>query len=546
MSTEADKKAINVQRVQKSVAKKMAQMNEQEKHEYQLKKKEINRKGQANYVAKKARLAEEAIKVAVAEGAQALFEQMKEETVAAAVKERAPAMYARELKAAIAGEVIDKAMAIAKEMFAKDDRNNSVSAIGHQQIADNTDNDDVNNQDIVSVEEQIDNMTGQFPEYIRGTLVLPNKTWHGEDKLVVEVLSSLSDYLRDNWHSEQLSFIEKIGSNGENLHMNGLRKLNGNRYEFFISVQDHFASAFRWILKLSEENRLNKTGQLDEPYLFALTESIIRFATKRARLVPALSDLNFELQNFGYIVSMGNATQQDVHIDLGKHTHFQLGMLCSEDSHLTCEYTDVVPLVINEAVPLLSQIWNDLPTGLANKLYKKKGIPQLVESFGGLLCSKLYRVNKQTADNKLPLGTLLCTPGKVPHCGPQVSGKNSLRAVLFFTATPKDDTAYNPETQYCRTTLVAEFLIATWPHLTHDERTYMLYKWKTIGLDNDIDAVDVNLNHQHLKVMAKALAKKKGKSLETLISKLANEKTWDKTVGEKKWMDESYSYVIPK
>jgi hypothetical protein len=259
-----------------------------------------------------------------------------------------------------------------------------------------------------------------------------------------------------------------------------------------------------------------------------------------------LSDLNFELQNFGYIVSKGNATQQDVHIDLGKISHYQLGMLCSNDAHLTCEYTDVMPLVVDEDVPLLSQIWNDLPTGLATKLYKEEGIPELVECFGGLSCSQLNQVNKQNAINKMPVGTLLCTPGRVPHCGPQVTGKNSLRAVLFFTATPKDDTAYNPETQYCRTTLVAEFLIATWPVLTPDERTYMLYKWKTIGLDNNIDAVDVNLNHKHLKVMAKALAKKKGKTLETLISKLANETTWDKTLGAKRWMDVSYSYVVPK
>jgi hypothetical protein len=164
-------------------------------------------------------------------------------------------------------------------------------------------------------------------------------------------------------------------------------------------------------------------------------------------------------------------------------------MLCSNDAHLTSEYTDVMPLVIDEDVPLLSQIWNDLPKGLVDKLYGEDGVPELVKSFGGLLCSKLKRVNAQNFDNKLPLGSLLCLPGRVPHCGPQVTGKNSLRAVLFFTATPKDDSAvYNPETQFCRTTLVAEFLIATWVDLTPDERTYMLYKWKTIGLDNDIDA----------------------------------------------------------
>jgi hypothetical protein len=183
-------------------------------------------------------------------------------------------------------------------------------------------------------------------------------------------------------------------------------------------------------------------------------------------------------------------------------------MLCSNDAHLTCEYTDVMPLVIDEALPLLSQIWNDLPTGLVAKFYKEEGIPELVESFGGLLCSELNQVNKQNAINKMPVGTLLCMPGRVPHCGPKVVGKNSLRAVLFFTATPKDDSAYNPEIQFCRTTLVAEFMIVAWPKLTPQERTYMLYKWKSIGLDNDIDAVDVNLNHQHLKVMAKVLAKK--------------------------------------
>jgi hypothetical protein len=81
--TEADKKALNVQRVQKSVAKRMAQMNDEEKNEYKLKKKEINRKGQANYVAKKARLAEEAFKAAVAGKAQVLFDSRNEEAIEA-------------------------------------------------------------------------------------------------------------------------------------------------------------------------------------------------------------------------------------------------------------------------------------------------------------------------------------------------------------------------------------------------------------------------------------------------------------------------------
>jgi hypothetical protein len=47
-------------------------------------------------------------------------------------------------------------------------------------------------------------------------------------------------------------------------------------------------------------------------------------------------------------------------------------------------------------------------------------------------------------------------------------------------------------------------------------------------------------------VMAKALSKKKGKSLDNLIRKLANEKTWDDTLGTERWMDVNFSYVVPK
>jgi hypothetical protein len=209
MSTEADKKALNVQRVQKSVAKKLAQMNDEQKNEYKIKKKEINQKGQANFVAKKARLAEEAFKAAVAEGAQVLFETRNEDAIEAAVKERAQALYDTELKASLAGEVLDKAMSLAQAMFANADCNANNSAVGITAPSVAV-NDVANNQGPTSVSDQIDDVTGQFPQYNRGTLVLPNKTWIGEDKGVVDVLTNLSDYLRDNWNSEQLAFIEKI------------------------------------------------------------------------------------------------------------------------------------------------------------------------------------------------------------------------------------------------------------------------------------------------------------------------------------------------
>jgi hypothetical protein len=130
MSTLAEKKALNVQRVQKSVAKSMALMNDEEKVAYKLKKKEIDRKGHANYVAKKARLAEEATNAAVAEKAQALFDSRNEEAIEAAVNERAHALYETEMKEKYDRDVIVKAMAIAQAMIARAN-NATVSNVGN-------------------------------------------------------------------------------------------------------------------------------------------------------------------------------------------------------------------------------------------------------------------------------------------------------------------------------------------------------------------------------------------------------------------------------
>jgi hypothetical protein len=152
MLTEADKKAMNVKRVQK-LAKKLAQIK--------IKKQDANQKGQANFVARKARLAEEAYKTAVAEGAQVQFETGNEEAIEAAVKDRAQVLYDTELKASVERDVLAKAMSLAQAMLANADNAND-SIVGNTENAAAADNDDVNNQGPTSVEEQIDNVTGQF------------------------------------------------------------------------------------------------------------------------------------------------------------------------------------------------------------------------------------------------------------------------------------------------------------------------------------------------------------------------------------------------
>jgi hypothetical protein len=117
MLTEQNKKAMNVKRGQKCIANKLAKMTDQQKHDWKLKQKEANRKGQANFAAKKARLAEEAFQVAETEGTPALYEARNKEVFQAAVLVGAQALYDAELKATLAHEVTKKSMSLAKAMF---------------------------------------------------------------------------------------------------------------------------------------------------------------------------------------------------------------------------------------------------------------------------------------------------------------------------------------------------------------------------------------------------------------------------------------------
>ena len=116
----------------------------------------------------------------------------------------------------------------------------------------------------------------------------------------------------------------------------------------------------------------------------------------------------------------------------------------------------------------------------------------------------------------VPFETVLCLPGRVMHCGLKMTAKDKLRAVIFFTATPKTDIAlaYNSDTQYCRSTIFHDILVHSWLALNSTMKAYMLTKWTEVGLRHDShDAIELNIKHKHLIVIAKALKKTKKKAL---------------------------------
>jgi hypothetical protein len=123
---------------------------------------------------------------------------------------------------------------------------------------------------------------------------------------------------------------------------------------------------------------------------------------------------------------------------------------------------------------------------------------------------------------------------------------------MFFTATPIEERgkAYDSDTQYCRSTLIHDFLYHSWPELSGTEKKYMLTKWTEVGLRKDsTDAITKNMNHKHLIVIALAITNtKKGSNNEKkMISRIADDSTWNNINDVKTWwQDVNAIYTVPK
>jgi hypothetical protein len=151
---------------------------------------------------------------------------------------------------------------------------------------------------------------------------------------------------------------------------------------------------------------------------------------------------------------------------------------------LTSEYKcDDTCNVVQEG-DKLSTIWADLPQGIQARIDKYPFIQKPLDGFGPLLSG---RIKKLETSNMVTFGTMLCLPGRVMHCAPEVTQKTQLRAFMFFTATPNEDqeNTCSSETQYCRTTIIQDIIVYAWPLLSPTEKQYMVTKWTEVGLSVD-------------------------------------------------------------
>ena len=392
----------------------------------------------------------------------------------------------------------------------------------------------------------------RMPKYDLGEVSLCPKSLEGCMAQAAKVLQGISKYLDKHWNSDQMKELLDVASSNSPTSITGIRSITGNRYELYVRVKNCTPAGFYTLLRYSEKHRrADPSLVLTEEDLCELVGLIVGFATFRARqlMIPIYS-----FQNFAYIVSFGEVEQQDVHIDLSDENHIQLGMLCSPIGDLTSEFRCVDREFKHMTGDDLSTLWLDLPKGLQVKLDQFPEVQKLLDGFGPLLSPpSIKKVGQET--DMVSFGTIISLPGRVMHCGPKVTKQNKetktnlVRSILFFTGTPNDEvgSAYDSDTQYCRSTIIHDILLFSWPLLTKKEKKYMLTKWVEVGLSNDSnDAITVNMSHRDLKVIAKALKETPRNQVKQLIRLIANDLVWTNEDCPDKWEEtEGEAYKIP-
>ena len=394
---------------------------------------------------------------------------------------------------------------------------------------------------------KLTNVTSELPLYDKGKLYRCPNLLKGENAMAAIILEGLSEFLQEEWHSLERNELSPLA----NLSLpstTGIRKITGGRYEFYVLVKGSTPAAFKTLLQYSEKLR-RKDPHLDlsDDDLGKLIGMIVGFATERAR--SCMIDSSYVFQNFAYIVSFGVSAEQDVHIDLGYADQYQMGILCTPKGQLTLEYTSEGSQDTVEQGEKLSKVWKHMPIGMNAKLDKMPEIQELIDGFGSLLSSSIKKVDEKAS--MVTFGDMLTLPGRVMHCAPSVMEEKQLRSVLFLTATHETQlaSAYDSETQYCRSTIIHDILFHSWPSLNPKEKCYILAKWVQVALRQDSeDAILVNMNHQHLIVIASALKKETNeRNLNSLILRIANDPRWKRKNHRQSWYNENDKvYKIPK
>jgi hypothetical protein len=341
------------------------------------------------------------------------------------------------------------------------------------------------------------------------------------------------------------------GEWAQSQHTSGIRRLNGDRFELYLVkgrnngnrsicsvLTDVLNDIMSEIVALEDTNN-HRYWYRNFPFHFendvkTILNCMINHANYQADNT-AVTTRDFVYENHAIIVTFGQVTKQDNHIDLDDIASHQFGFVMSDMSPPTTHYISNQSLLpvqpeacFLDKEPDLKQIVCSIPV-----------CQELINKFGLVLMRPHYRDGPH--DTLLPKGSIMSLPSREIHCGPQ---STLPRAVMFFTGHPKNGgSQYDDDVQYCGTSLIGDLLVHSWLLLSCEQRKYMLTRWYDLGLSRDEYGL-LHLRHQHVIVMGQAIkdAKDSNKRV-ALIKKMSKSTIWNKDVGKSRWNDTDYPYI---
>jgi hypothetical protein len=122
-----------------------------------------------------------------------------------------------------------------------------------------------------------------LPQYETGLIQRCPYNLQGKDAMAATMLEGLAAYLQSSEWDSSDEMEELLGlADTSPPKATGIRKLNGGRYEFFVQAGSYFPTAFKSILKYSEEFRRGTPGlELTDDDLSKLVVIILDFVLKK-------------------------------------------------------------------------------------------------------------------------------------------------------------------------------------------------------------------------------------------------------------------------
>lgn len=270
------------------------------------------------------------------------------------------------------------------------------------------------------------------------------------DDPVVAKIREFEELMRTEVFQEIKSLYEKEGNFN---WYQGIRLINGGRYE------------------------VRLLGEFMQSRFGSLTKELLAYAIRQARRDERVTDA-WIFTEWTLIIS-DFCEAQTVHVDVGS-TNVQFGLVFQDGIPGTkvVSQENLGPYTVEGILEL--KRWQSAPASVKKALKEREPyVLKLLDAYGPLLRDRkvlqqhMKGAEEVTKNSKLCAGDLMCTSGGIPHAGPSC---DRFRMVLFGSASPVREAAYDLDEQYFALSIILFMTRALWDHCDAEGRIWMLMR----------------------------------------------------------------------